>query len=130
MDKIGIIIKHTNMDKDTSELYWAPEYLQFIGEQKIRLAKYYLRNSEFVIKTNNKDAFKWLAAYDKTRPNVLKRDELGDIVFTAHLKLSGAFNMLMLEFSRDKLCKETILQIFQTINEQKLILQNDADKNS
>jgi hypothetical protein len=118
------------MDKNTSDFHYTPENLQFIDEQKIRLAKYYLRNSEFVIKTNNKDAFKWLAAYDKSRPNVLNRDELGDVVFTAHLKLSGAFNMLMLEFSRDKLCKETILQIFKTINEQKLILQNDADKNS
>ena len=117
------------MHQATKDLYFPPEYLEYIQEQNAALKKYQNRNEAYIKEGNFNEAMEFIINYQKDRPKELYRDKLGDAVFEAHLHISGCTNTIFMELAREQLNIKTLDYCFDLIIKSKAIL-DDANKNS
>ncbi len=112
--------------KTTDKPSWIG-YQNYCGELyekliKDQLEKYSQRNSDYLREINHLETFIWLQDYMKNAPKEMWRNEGNKTAFHAHLSITGSYNSLMMELSKDEMEKESIFYFLDKINNNKQLI--------
>lgn len=100
---------------------WCGEEYQ--KEINAALATHHTRNKALVDTLGHGATINELRTHIKNAPKSMSRSDMGDVGFNAYLTLSGVYNSLMAELSRDEMNEEWVKGFLDTAQENLNLLK-------